>query len=173
MEVSTATSVDVRELLGLRDNLASWLLGRGIDQWQPGEVPRNLIEDEVAQGFVHIVRCQDELVAAVTVTWADPVVWSERSDSAGYIHRLMVDRRWAGREIGLSLLTWSETHIRHSGRTLARLDCVRSNRRLRDYYEARGYHLVGYQDFPDIPWANETALYEKLLLISRLSPQPE
>jgi len=166
MQVSTATSIDSKDILGLRDDLARWLIGRGVDQWQPGELPRGAIEDEVTQGFVHVVRRQEELVATVTITWADPLIWPDQTEPAGYIHRLMVNRRWTGREIGLSLLTWAEMHIRQSGRTLARLDCVRSNRRLRDYYEACGYHLVGYQDFPDIPWANEAALYEK----SHLAP---
>lgn len=163
MTVSTATSIDLEDVLGVRDNLAQWLIGRGVEQWQPGELPRGVVEDQIAQGFVHIVRCQAELVAAVTIIWADPLIWPDQSQPAGYIHRLMVDRRWAGRQVGLSLLTWAELHIRQSGRTLARLDCVRSNRRLRDYYEACGYHLVGFQDFPDIPWANESSLYEKLL----------
>lgn len=167
MDVSTATSIDVQELLGLRETLANWLIGQGINQWQPSEPwIQGLVEDEIARGLVRIVRIQHELVASVTVTWSDPAVWSDRSEPAGYIHRLMVNRRWSGQDIGLSLLTWSEEHIRESGRKLARLDCVRSNRRLRDYYEACGYWVVGYQKFPGFQGAYETALYEKSLLAS-------
>jgi protein-tyrosine phosphatase len=163
MRVSTACSKDVEGLVALRDDLARWLLGRGVDQWRPGEVRRDWIEHEVAQGFVHVVRRRDQLVATVTVTWEDPIVWSDQIESAGYLHRLMVDRRWAGHRVGAVLLAWAEAHIRASGRTIGRLDCVRSNRELRDYYESFDYKLVGYQDFPDIAWAHETALYEKEL----------
>jgi len=163
VQVSTATSVDLRDVLALRDELAQWLTDRGIGQWHRGELPEGVIEEEVAHGSVHIVRCTGELVAAVTIAWADPLIWGARSEPAGYIHRLMVDRRWAGRGIGLSLLCWAEMHTRKSDRRLARLDCVRSNRRLRDYYQACGYRLVGYQDFSEIPWAHESSLYEKPL----------
>jgi protein-tyrosine phosphatase len=163
MKISTATPGDLGALVELRDNLARWLLLEGIDQWQPGDLPRDRIAHDVSEGLVHIVRRQEGLAAAVTVTWADPVIWSDQADSAGYIHRLMADRRWANNSIGATLLGWAEAHVRESGRTTARLDCVRSNHRLRDYYETAGYTLVGYQDFPDLALARETALYEKAL----------
>lgn len=164
MEVSTASSRDVGNLIALRDELARWLTARDIDQWRPGELLKDWIEQEVADGFVHVVRDADDLVATVTITPEDPIVWGHRIESAGYVHRLMVDRRWAGQRFGAVLLDWAETHILESGRTVARLDCVRSNRRLRDYYESFGYELVGYKDFPNIDWARETALYEKDLV---------
>jgi GNAT superfamily N-acetyltransferase len=164
MEVSTANSREVGDFIALRDELARWLTARGIDQWQPGELLKDWIEQEVTQGFVHVVRDAGDLVATVTVTPQDPTVWGHQIESAGRVHRLMVDRRWAGRRIGAVLLTWAETHIRESGCTVARLDCVRSNRHLREYYELSGYRLVGYKNFPDIDWARETALYEKALV---------
>jgi protein-tyrosine phosphatase len=163
MKVSTACSKDVEDLGALRDDLARWLVGRGVDQWRAGEVPKDWIEHEVAQGLVHVVRSRGQLVATVTVAWEDPIVWSDQIESAGYLHRLMVDRRWAGHRVGAVLLAWAEAHIQASGRTIGRLDCVRSNHQLRDYYEAAGYGLVGFKDFPDIGWAHETALYEKEL----------
>jgi GNAT superfamily N-acetyltransferase len=163
MKISTATADDVGDLVELRDNLARWLLDRGIRQWQPGDLPRDHIECDVAAGLVHVVRHEEGLAAAITITWTDPVIWSDQVASAGYVHRLMVDRRWASNSIGATLLGWAESHIRESGMTIARLDCVRSNRRLRDYYEMAGYSLVGYKDFPDLALALETALYEKTL----------
>jgi len=102
MTGSMATSIDLEDILGLRDHLAQWLIGRGVEQWQPGELPIGVVEDQIAQGFVHIVRCQAELVAAVTIIWADPLIWPDQSQPAGDIHGLMVDRRWAGRQVGLS-----------------------------------------------------------------------
>ena len=76
---------------------------------------------------------------------------------------LMVDRAYAGLRIGQSLLDWCENRIGRSGRTLVRLDCVKINRRLRDYYERAGYRVVRYNDFPDVEWAPESVLYEKSL----------
>ncbi len=67
MEVSTASSRDVGDLIALRDELARWLTARGIDQWRPGELPKDWIEHEVAQGFVHVVRDAGNLVATAAM----------------------------------------------------------------------------------------------------------
>jgi len=163
MDVSAANPGDVAALLAMRDDLARWLLDRGIEQWQPGELPDGWIERQVSQGWVHVVREEHNLVATVTVVPEDPIVWGHRPEPAGYVHQLMVDRRWGGKGLGAALLVWAETHITETGRALARLDCLRSNLRLRAYYETAGYRLVGYKDFPNVAWARETTLYEKAL----------
>ena len=99
----------------------------------------------------------------VTITWDDIAVWGRRDDAAGYIHTLVVDRRFSGARLGRAVLGWAEQQIVSFGRTLARLDCVRANPKLRSYYEHAGYSQVGYQAFPEISWAREVALYEKSL----------
>ena len=74
---------------------------------------------------------------------------------------LMVDRAFAHLGLGRSLLDWAERRIRSAGHRNARLDCVRTNVALREYYENEGYVLVGYREFAgEIP---NVALYEKAL----------
>jgi GNAT superfamily N-acetyltransferase len=162
MEVVAAGVGDIEDLVRLRDELARWLVSRGIEQWHPGELPKDWIAHEAKHEWVHIVRESGRLVATVTVLPEDPIVWDDRNEPAGYLHRLMVDRHWAGQRVGAELLAWAEGTIRQSNRGIARLDCVRSNHRLCAYYEANGYSLVGYKDFPNLGWY-ESALYEKAL----------
>jgi hypothetical protein len=76
---------------------------------------------------------------------------------------LMVDRRFGGHGIGRSILAWAESSICDHARRIARLDCVRSNRPLRDYYEDAGYRFVAHKAFPGFEWSGETSLYEKAL----------
>jgi len=40
VEVTSAATSDVDNLLALRDDLARWLLDREIEQWKPGECDR-------------------------------------------------------------------------------------------------------------------------------------
>ncbi len=161
--VVRAAADQVRAVLGLRDDLARWMLERGIEQWRPGELPLEWIEECTSRGWVYLVPGGEKLVGSVTIVWEDPFIWGERPEPAGYIHLLMVDRDFAGHGVGRSLLGWAEGSILDSGRQLARLDCARGNGTLRSYYEGAGYQLVGYKDFPDVEWAFETALYQKLL----------
>jgi protein-tyrosine phosphatase len=161
--IEQARSCDVSTVMALRDDAARWLVGRGIEQWVPGELTVARFQRLITEASVWLMRHDDQIVGMVTVTWADPAIWDQREGQAGYIHTLVINRAFGGRHLGRYLLAWSEARITASGRELARLDCVRTNRELRRYYEDRGYHHVGYKDFPDIEWAREVALYEKPL----------
>lgn len=56
---------------------------------------------------------------------------------AGDHSDMAVSRRASG--LGAVVLDWAADAARQRGTAALRLDCVRSNRRLRDYYEARGF----------------------------------
>jgi protein-tyrosine phosphatase len=171
LSISVATADQGQAVLRLRDELATWVVQRGIDQWHPGEMPLAWLELCIAHGWVHTAWAQQELVASVTVTWEDPFIWGESETPAGYIHMLMVDRAYAGNGVGRSILGWAEGQIAASGRRLARLDCATSNRRLCAYYERAGYRSVGLRQFrmtdskifPDFDRAVDTTLYERAL----------
>ena len=164
LAVARATLVDAPVVGSLRDELASWMLERGIRQWSPGELPVDWIEVCIEFGEVYLVSRAEQLVGSVTVVWDDPLIWGEQPEPAGYIHMLMVDRAFGGRGIGRSILEWAEGVVDASGRRLARLDCAEGNQSLRAYYEAAGYRFIGNKTFPDLDWAGDTALYEKQLL---------
>jgi protein-tyrosine phosphatase len=161
--VTQATVAEARAVRALRDELANWMLRRGIRQWSPGEMPEEWIEVCIAFGAVYLVAHDDRLVGSVTVVWDDPLIWGERPESAGYIHMLMVDRGFGGHGIGRSILEWAERSIATTGRRLARLDCAQGNQALRAYYESAGYRFAEDKTFPDIEWAFATTLYEKRL----------
>ncbi len=164
--VTRATASDAPAVRALRDELASWMLQRGIRQWSPGDLSAKWIEVCISFGVVSLVSHDDRLVGSVTVVWDDPLIWGEQSESAGYIHMLMVDRAFGGHGIGRLILQFAEDSIAAAGHRLARLDCVADNESLRAYYERAGYRFVGTKTFPDIEWDGATALYEK-----QLSPQ--
>ena len=163
LTVEQATLADAPVVGALRDELATWMLQHGIQQWSPGEMPLDWIEVCIANGWVYLVSRDEQLAGSVTVVWRDPLIWGERPEPAGYIHMLMVDRAFGGHGVGRSILEWAEAVVAGSGRRVARLDCVEGNQPLRDYYEAAGYVFVGNKTFPDIDWAGATALYEKQL----------
>ena len=170
LDVIPAGTGDVRELVRLRDDLAEWMLRRNIRQWSPGDWPATWIAADIQRGEVFVVKERDVIIAAVTIAWDDPLVWGQQPATAGYIHRLMVDRRHENHQLGLRLLGWAEDRVRATGRALARLDCVESNERLRRYYENAGYRAVGSRDFSDLqpdgtlrPAIPTVTLFEKAL----------
>jgi len=165
--VTRATASDAPAVRALRDELASWMLQRGIRQWSPGDLPAQWIEVGIGFGEVSLVSHDDRLVGSVTVVWDDPLIWGEQPESAGYIHMLMVDRAFGGHGIGRLILQCAEDSITAAGHPRARLDCVADNQSLRGYYQREGYRFVGTKTFPDLEWDGETALYEKQLSAQR------
>ena len=160
--IEQALPSDAETLLGLRDAAAKWLLERGIQQWNPGEVSLATVQDQVAAREWHVARRASTVIAGLRLIWADDTVWGVQPPVAGYVHGLMIDRHYVGSGIGSALLRWAEDQIRSAGRRLLRLDCVESNRKLRSYYERQGFRVVGRLDAVG-PW------YPSVLLEKRLS----
>ncbi|MEU8551969.1 GNAT family N-acetyltransferase [Streptomyces roseoverticillatus] len=142
---------DLTELTRLRDDAARWQTSRGIDQWKPGQLGEDHFRARLEDGEVWIATHGPDgpVTGAWELWWDDPAAWGPQPPVAGYVHRLMTDRRTAEPGTGRHLLTEAERRIAATGRTLCRLDCLSSNPRLRDYYEAAGYTVVGEQRAKD------------------------
>lgn len=152
LAMEPATERDVDALVELRDRLARWMVERGIEQWRPGEFPRERMSRWVDGNEVFVHHRDGALAAAVVVLWSDADLWKADDATSGYLHLLMVDRRHRGQQIGEELLAWAEQHIAGHGRALARLDAVSQNRWLQAWYEARGYREVGERSFEHGGW---------------------
>ncbi|MCK1794748.1 GNAT family N-acetyltransferase [Streptomyces sp. XM4193] len=140
-----AGAADAGTLVRLRDDAARWMIANGIEQWQPGEKDEKHFLRRVEDGEVWLasLRGAGTVVGAWELWWSDPTAWGVRPDDAAYVHRLMVDRAAAPRGAGRLLLAAAERRIAELGLEHSRLDCVRSNPRLRAYYESAGYVHVG------------------------------
>jgi protein-tyrosine phosphatase len=159
------TVEDAAAVRRLRDAAAEWLLSRGIEQWRPGEVSEARLAARADAGELFVSRAGGVVVASVVVASDDIPVWGPDADKAGYVHTLVIDRRYAGSGLGRRLLRQAERLVTARGRTRVRLDCVATNGRLRAYYRQAGYQEVGEPSFrPDRGWSSVT-LFEK-----RVSP---
>ena len=99
------------------------------------------------------------MVGTITLQWSDPAFWNGASRDAGYIHKFAVVRAYAGRKIGEEMLWWAEKQALLAGKKYLRLDCLTSNRMIRDYYEKAGYIHKG--DSSQTGW--RASLYKKTL----------
>lgn len=162
MELRSAVVDEAPELIELRDRLAQWMLNRGIEQWQPDQFDVEHLTAWIEAGFVFVHPEGDRIAASVAVLENDPLIWGPDHGDAGYIHMLMVDRRWSGRGLGDRTLAWAERHIERKGEERARLDVTAANATLQQWYTERGYEIVGTREF-DHPGWNEVVLLEKSL----------
>lgn len=125
----------IDDVLSVLGEAAGWLEDRGVSQW-PSRFEAAWVAEALARGETWLVEIEDKTAGTVTVDWSDSL-WADVGGTAGYIHRMAV-RRWAA-GLGGVILGWATDTARQRGVDALRLDCVKSNVRLRSYYEARGF----------------------------------
>ncbi|MFJ3923860.1 GNAT family N-acetyltransferase [Streptomyces sp. NPDC090022] len=161
-----AAEKDAGTLTALYDQAARWMRDTGIEQWKPGEKDAAHFTAIMREGEVWLAGDPDgRICGAYELWWSDEDAWGVQPPVAGYVHRLMADRRVAPAGAGRRLLEHAERRIARTGRERARLDCVSSNPRLLAYYRNAGYRVVG--ELPDKQGA-DGRVYGVILLEKRL-----
>jgi GNAT superfamily N-acetyltransferase len=162
VDVVDALLTDAEEILRMRRKAEDWLAARGIEQWRPGAVGPAAIADQLQRGEWHVVRRASGLCAGLRLLWSDPSLWQGDDRFAAYVHGMMIDRIHAGQGLGTGLLRWADEQALAASAPFVRLDCVESNERLRAYYEAQEFTVVGRRDF-DGPWPSVVLLQKPTL----------
>lgn len=138
------SSEDIALVAEMWTRSAAWLRARGADQWQYPVKMEN-IRAAVAAGNCWLAQRSESTIGTVTVdTNAEPQLWppEDHPNDALYIHRMVIEERERGSELGSAMLDWAGERAVVSGRHWIRLDAWRSNVDLHKYYLARGFELV-------------------------------
>lgn len=119
---------------------ATWLLSKGIQQWQPEWFNVAWAEKQIANGTLYLGIVENLPVATIRLLWEDAEIWGPQALDAGYLHSLAVRRANAG--IGRNLIAWAAEQVRACGRSYLRLDCWDGNTALHSYYRSLGFERV-------------------------------
>lgn len=140
--IRLATVADVPLIDTLILTKAMEFQAAGKTQWQKYLEPSRteFVTYDVTNGTVYVYEENDTIAGAVSLipptSW-DENLWSD-ADAAVYVHRLVVDSRYRGKQIGSQLMRQAMT-----GSKRIRLDCVATNSFLNDYYLCFGFSYVG------------------------------
>ena len=142
MNVRPAHREDENTVAELLDEATRWVGELGYEQW-PLPFPRDELAAAIARAEVYVVEDEGDAVATVTLLRDDPLCWGERPPDAVYVHKLAVRRDRSGRGIGAAIVAWANAEAVEAGRDFLRLDCLRDNPGIRDYYEQLGFEHRG------------------------------
>ncbi|ASQ95410.1 GNAT family N-acetyltransferase [Streptomyces sp. 11-1-2] len=156
MIIVCAKPADIPRLVQFRTDAAAWLAPLGTDQWST-PFPEDQIAASVRAGEVFLVKGAGDGEAAATVTLdhdIDAELWDlwtpeERAEPALYVHKLTVDRRYAGHDLGGRILDWAGDRAARQGARWLRLDAWTTNARLHGYYARHGFQHVRTTADPD------------------------
>jgi ribosomal protein S18 acetylase RimI-like enzyme len=141
--IRRADADDAAPIVALMDEAATWLAASNTTSWRPGQVDADQVRAWMETGRVYVAVVAGRVVGTIRVAWADEAVWGAQPPDAGYLHSLVVARSAAGRGLGRQLVAHAEAVVRASGRPRVRLDHVRDNPRLEQWYSDAGYAVVG------------------------------
>lgn len=131
-------------LLEYRAEAATWLAERGIDQWN-NPFPADHILESIRAGSVYLIKDGDTTAATVTLdTEPEPDLWTDeelRTPSL-HLHKLIVQRGYAGTGLGSRIVDWACDRSAHAGAVWVRINVNTANAALQRYYLDNGFHYV-------------------------------
>jgi GNAT superfamily N-acetyltransferase len=153
LSLRLATLLDREQLMDLYRGAQQWLAERGLPQWQPrpgDEGPflsrvRAKFADAIEADTCYLVLVDGELAGTITLDeYADPDFWGPDDDprDALYVHRMIIDRRYAGQKVGAEVLDWAAGEAARQGKKWLRLDAWQTNGELHGYYRRQGFEHV-------------------------------
>lgn len=164
MEFRLATLSDLDLLADWRWELSSWLGKKGTDQWDNTGLSRDEFQRRITRsieaGETWIAMEHGKPVGTIAIDLVpDQGLWSDSELEDSYIiHRMMVPRFAAGRNIGRRLVDFASEIAKADGRSKLVLDAWSSNRQLHHYYESLGFEKVRQVDGH---WTPSATLFEK------------
>jgi len=160
IRIIRAQQSDLDAVLEILEEASRWLSSKGLEsRWRPSPAFRQSIKDNIERVEVYLVRGARGIIGTITLQWSDRKFWGDLPPDAGYVHKLAIKRSSSGQRLGLRMLQWAETKARAEDKSYLRLDCLASNKRIREYYERAGF--VHVRDTLEPGW--KASLYEKKL----------
>jgi GNAT superfamily N-acetyltransferase len=103
---------------------------------------RNTITADVQSGLFFLAEYDGEPAGTIRYQLEDRLFWPDvPQDDSAFIHRLAVQRRFAGGDVSSALLLWAIARTDKLGRRYLRLDCEAPRRRLQALYERLGFRF--------------------------------
>jgi ribosomal protein S18 acetylase RimI-like enzyme len=153
-EPRLATIDDLQTIINMVKDAADWLQTKGTDQWAkpwPSCTERDeRIRHGLATNSTWIIWDGSTAVATLTAH-RDGLeqLWTpeERREPAVYVHRVIVNREYAGRQVGAQLIDWASLRAaREYGARQTRIDVWTTNDALHDYYRRIGFTFIRFAE---------------------------
>ena len=154
------TSGDKNEALSIMREAAFWLAGKGEPLWNPEEFTENSFNSP--PGNFYVAWQGNESIGAFLLNFDVDFIWQGYTEPSGYVHKLSVRRKFAGKGYSQMLLEYAADICREkSDIEYLRLDCDLHRKKLCSLYENFGFQLVKIKSFNTEKYGKvDCALYQ-------------
>ncbi|MGB1000026.1 MAG: GNAT family N-acetyltransferase [Flavobacteriales bacterium] len=144
---------DLEELVQIYVDAKSALDKKGIHQWTDDYPKRSIIENDLRNGFLYVLKYNNQLIGAIHISEEQEpeyklVDWEFDQSKALVIHRLVVDPKHQKQAFGKQLMDFAEHFAEYNKYTSVRLDAYSQNEKVITFYKRRNYLIRGELNFP-------------------------
>lgn len=147
--IRLATHKDVPTCVSISRACGDFLRANGIDQWTPDYPNESILIQDVNAQSLYILEVESTIVGMVVINEIqDPeylqLNWKTSSSSKNLVvHRLAVSPDAQGKGFAQQLMSFVEGLAKEKYYDSIRLDTFSRNKRNQQFYQQRGYELIG------------------------------
>jgi GNAT superfamily N-acetyltransferase len=142
MQIENAIAGDIDVIFELYDKAIEFQKTVFDKHWLGFDV--ELVNQEIEELRLWKIVEDGQIACLYTVTYADPMIWKEKSnDAAMYIHRIVTNPGFRGRGYAKVITEWAKEFGRSRGLRFVRMDTWGDNQKLLNYYQDCGFKLLG------------------------------
>lgn len=143
-KIRKAAVADAPDILRLLQSVASWLETDGPGKlWSASSFQLRDIQQKIVRSEVVALHVDGQLAACMYIEESDETFWPQAAPGeALYLHKIAVDRRFAGSERSKLLLDWAADYAQNNAFKFLRLDCA-PREQLVGVYTRAGFERVG------------------------------
>lgn len=149
MNIQLATEKDIPAILEILKQRCEWLNQKDIEQW--GEwyytemYNKEYFMKKMQTDRLYVAKEKDEVLGSFLLKTEDQDYW-EDNESAYYIHHFVT--KLGNPNLGIKMLKFMENLAKKNSIHYLRLDCMKTNTRLNEYYSKYGFEERGEGEEP-------------------------
>lgn len=147
MKIREASFTEVYEIRKWLKDTASWLKEKNIPQWERflKEENTEICLKDYNDGKLYVLENDNKkIIGAMSFGFPEDIdikLW-DNPENAYYIHRIVISKDFRGLKKGEFMIRWAKD-IAKADKKEIRLNCVKENRFLFNYYINQGFQYEG------------------------------
>ncbi len=142
MHIINSESNDLATIFSLYDEAVAFQKTKFDKHWLDFE--REMVQLEIAEGRQWKIMEAEVVACIFAIAYEDPFIWKEKNaDPAIYIHRIVTNPDYRGREYVKNIIEWAKVHAVQMKKKFIRMDTWGDNEALINYYTKCGFKYLG------------------------------
>lgn len=142
MQILNSTTDDLKAIFELYDAAIAHQKAVSNMHWLPFD--EQMVKMEITENRQWKLVMDGQIACVFATAYTDAAIWGEKDiDPSVYIHRIVTNPDFRGRNFVGAIVEWSKQHGKALGKKFVRLDTWAENLKLKAVYLRNGFQFLG------------------------------